>query len=232
MNDNIQPEAMFKFSYGLYVLSASCDGKDNGCIINTAVQLTDAPKQVAIAVNKANLTHDMIFADGRFNLSFLSEQASFDLFKRFGFQSGRNADKFDGIKTERSLNGLVYLPEATNGFLSGKVTFKKDAGTHTLFIADVTEAKVLSAVPSVTYAYYFANIKPKPQPAPQAAPAAKSVGFAKSAAMSTRETSCPRILYALSASTAQMTSSCSTEGKSEHKAKPYLSEGHKQTQYA
>ena len=111
----------------------------------------------------------MIFADGRFNLSFLSEQASFDLFKRFGFQSGRNADKFDGIKTERSLNGLVYLPEATNGFLSGKVTFKKDAGTHTLFIADVTEAKVLSAVPSVTYAYYFANIKPKPQPAPQAA---------------------------------------------------------------
>ena len=116
MNDNIQPEAMFKFSYGLYVLSASCDGKDNGCIINTAVQLTDAPKQVAIAVNKANLTHDMIFADGRFNLSFLSEQASFDLFKRFGFQSGRNADKFDGIKTERSLNGLVYLPEATNGF--------------------------------------------------------------------------------------------------------------------
>ena len=93
MNDNIQPEAMFKFSYGLYVLSASCDGKDNGCIINTAVQLTDAPKQVAIAVNKANLTHDMIFADGRFNLSFLSEQASFDLFKRFGFQSGRNADK-------------------------------------------------------------------------------------------------------------------------------------------
>lgn len=125
MNDNIQPEAMFKFSYGLYVLSASCDGKDNGCIINTAVQLTDAPKQVAIAVNKANLTHDMIFADGRFNLSFLSEQASFDLFKRFGFQSGRNADKFDGIKTERSLNGLVYLPEATNGFLSGKVTFKR-----------------------------------------------------------------------------------------------------------
>ena len=173
MNDNIQPEAMFKFSYGLYVLSASCDGKDNGCIINTAVQLTDTPKQVAIAVNKANLTHDMIFADGRFNLSFLSEQASFDLFKRFGFQSGRNADKFDGIKTERSLNGLVYPPEATNGFLSGKVTFKKDAGTHTLFIADVTEAKVLSAVPSVTYAYYFANIKPKPQPAPQAAPAAK-----------------------------------------------------------
>ena len=103
MNDNIQPEAMFKFSYGLYVLSASCDGKDNGCIINTAVQLTDAPKQVAIAVNKANLTHDMIFADGRFNLSFLSEQASFDLFKRFGFQSGRNADKFDGIKPESLL---------------------------------------------------------------------------------------------------------------------------------
>ena len=224
MNDNIQPEAMFKFSYGLYVLSASCDGKDNGCIINTAVQLTDTPKQVAIAVNKANLTHDMIFADGRFNLSFLSEQASFDLFKRFGFQSGRNADKFDGIKTERSLNGLVYLPEATNGFLSGKVTFKKDAGTHTLFIADVTEAKVLSAVPvghlRVLFREYKAQASTRSAGSPRRE---KSVGFAKSAAMSTRETSCPRILYALSASTERMTSSCSTEEKSERRAKPYLS---------
>ena len=173
MNDKIQPEAMFKFSYGLYVLSASQNGRDNGCIINTAVQLTDSPKRVALAVNKANLTHDMIFADGRFNLSFLSEQATFDLFKRFGFQSGRNADKFDGIQTARSENGLIYLPQATNGFLSGKVTSKLDVGTHTLFIADVTEAKALSNVPSVTYAYYFANIKPKPHAATQSAAPSK-----------------------------------------------------------
>ena len=167
MSDKIQPEAMFKFSYGLYVVSASSNGKDNGCIVNTAIQLTDIPKTVALAVNKANLTHDMIFEDGRFNLSFLSEKADFDLFKRFGFQSGRTADKFDGIETARSENGLIYLPNATNGFLSGKVTSKIDVGTHTLFIADVTEAKTLSDVPSVTYAYYFANIKPQPQVASQ-----------------------------------------------------------------
>lgn len=164
MNELIRPEAMFKFSYGLYVLTARRNGKDNGCIINTAVQLTDSPKRVAIAVNKANLTHDMIVADGNFNLSFLTESAPFEVFKHFGFQSGKATDKFDGIRSSRSLNGLAYLPESANGFVSCKVTSMIDVGTHTLFVADVTEAGVLSDEPSVTYAYYFANIKPKPQP--------------------------------------------------------------------
>lgn len=168
----IQNEAMFKFSYGLFVLTAKDGGKDNGCIINTAAQLTDSPKRINIAVNKANYTHDMIMKTGAFNISVLSEKASFDTFKRFGFASGRDTDKFAGFEAscQRGENGIYYVTEGTNAFISAKVVGTHDYGTHTLFIGEVTEAKVLNADPSVTYAYYFAHIKPKPQ-APAAAPA-------------------------------------------------------------
>ena len=162
----VDPNAMFKFSYGLFVLTAKDGAKDNGCIINTAMQLTSSPQRMSIAVNKANYTHDMILKTGVFNVSVLSEDASMDVFKRFGFQSGRNADKFEGCEgLQRSANGLYYITGCTNAVLSGRVIQSIDCGTHTLFIADVTEAKVLSAEPSVTYAYYFAHIKPKPLPA-------------------------------------------------------------------
>ena len=158
---------MFKFSYGLFVLTAKEGEKDNGCIINTATQLTDSPKRLTIAVTtRRNLTHDMILRTGVFNISVLSEDAQMDTFQRFGFQSGRNADKFAGCEgLQRSANGLYYLTGCTNAVLSGKVIASYDFGTHTLFIADVTEGKVLSAEPSVTYAYYFDHIKPKPLPA-------------------------------------------------------------------
>ena len=164
--DAIDPNAMFKFSYGLFVLTAKDGSKDNGCIINTAAQLTDTPKRITIAVNKANYTHDMILKTGVFNVSVLSEDAQMATFQRFGFQSGRNADKFEGCEgLQRSANGLYYLTEGTNAVISGKVIQSIDCGTHTLFIADVTEACILSKEPSVTYAYYFAHIKPKPLPA-------------------------------------------------------------------
>lgn len=161
----IEPSAMFKLSYGLFVLTAR-DGKDNGCIINTVMQITDTPKRISIAVNKANLTHDMVLKTGCFNISVLSTEAPFTLFQRFGFQTGRNADKFtDFTAAARSENGLYYLTEYANSYISGRVIQTVDCGTHTLFIADVTEAKVLSSTPSVTYQYYFDHIKPKPQPA-------------------------------------------------------------------
>ncbi len=161
----IEPESMFKFSYGLFVLTAQADGKDNGCIINTAAQLTDSPKRINIAVNKQNFTHDMIMKSGMFNISVLSEKASFDTFKQFGFQSGKDTDKFADYQAyARSANGLTYITEGTNCVISGKVIEAFDFGTHTLFVAEVTEGKVLSQDPSVTYAYYFAHIKPKPQP--------------------------------------------------------------------
>ncbi len=161
----VEPNALFKLSYGLFVLTAKDGGKDNGCIINTVTQLTDTPKRITIAVNKANYTHDMIQKTGVFNVSVLSEDVPFKIFQQFGFQSGRDADKFAGMATQtRSANGLRYLDEYTNAFISAKVISAEDYGTHTLFVADITEAKVLSAEPSVTYAYYFEHIKPKPQP--------------------------------------------------------------------
>ena len=167
----VESNAMFKLSYGLFVLTARDGAKDNGCIINTAQQLTSAPMRISITVNKANYTHDMIEKTGAFNISVLTEGAPFGLFKQYGFQSGRTADKLSGGEP-RTENGIAYLSEHANAVISGKVISTVDCGTHTLFIADVTEAHVLSAEPSVTYAYYFAHIKPRPQPA-----AEKKKGF-------------------------------------------------------
>ena len=158
--------AMFKLSYGLFVLTAREGDKDNGCIINTAGQLTDNPKRIQIAVNKANYTHDMILRTGVFNVSVLSQDAPFKVFQQFGFCSGRDTDKFAGCGYDcRTVNGVRYVPENTNAVISGRVISATDYGTHTLFVADVTEAEVLSGVPSVTYQYYFDHIKPKPAPA-------------------------------------------------------------------
>ena len=161
----VDPNAMFKLSYGLFVLSAKDGDKDNGCIINTVMQVTDVKKRIAIAVNKANYTHEMIRKTGEFNVSVLTTEVPFKVFQQFGFQSGRDADKFaQGGAEARTANGLRYIPEYSNAVISGKVTEEYDYDTHTLFVADVTEAAVLSNVPSVTYQYYFDHIKPKPQP--------------------------------------------------------------------
>lgn len=151
------------FSYGLFVLTARDGDKDNGCIINTAIQATSDPLRVSIAVNKANYTHDMILKTGAFNLSFLSEKSKFATYQNFGFRSGRDADKFEAVSFGRSTNGIAYLTEEVNAYLSGKVVQSIDLGSHTMFIADVVGGEVLSKEPSVTYAYYFANIKPKPE---------------------------------------------------------------------
>ena len=162
----VDPIAIQKFSYGLFVLTARSGDKDNGCIINTAAQLTSSPNRINIAVNKANFPHDMILNTGVFNISVLAEDTSFDTFKRFGFASGKDTDKFEGFleNTARSANGLLYVTAGTNAFMSAKVIEAHDYGSHTLFVAELTEAEVLRDEPSVTYAYYFEHIKPKPQP--------------------------------------------------------------------
>lgn len=163
--------AMHKLSYGLFVVTARGDKGMNGCITNTVMQVTTDPNRITLAVNKSNYTHDLIVKSGEFNVSVISEDATFDLFKHFGFQSGRDVDKFGyyepwGVSTNR----LAYVTEGTNAYISAKVVSTVDCGTHTLFLADVTESKVLTDVPSATYAYYFANIKPKPQPVEPSAP--------------------------------------------------------------
>lgn len=174
------PAVTRNFSYGLFVLTAKDQDKDNGCIINTGIQAASEPLLISIAVNKANYTHDMIMKTGEFNLSFLSESAAFDTFTRFGFQSGRTADKLAGIEYRRAANGIVYIVNGTNAYISGKVVKTMDLGSHTMFVAEVTGGEVLTKEPSATYAYYFAHIKPgkpapaKAEPAPDAAAPAKA----------------------------------------------------------
>ena len=157
--------AMYKLTYGLFVLTAKEGEKDNGCIINTAGQVTSEPNRISIAVNKANYTHGMVERTGRFNISMISEAADFALFQRFGFQSGRDTDKFAGFESsvKRSENGLLYVTAGTNAFISAKVEQMLDLGSHTLFIAAVEDMDVLADVPSTTYDYYQKNIKPKPE---------------------------------------------------------------------
>jgi flavin reductase (DIM6/NTAB) family NADH-FMN oxidoreductase RutF len=176
LEDPVELPAMFTLSYGLFVLFSKDGKKNNGCIVNNVSQVTDLPLQIQVTVQKHNYTCELIQKTHRFNLSILDESVPFEVFKRFGFQSGRNVDKFEGFSpVSLSLNGLYYLTQYSNAFISGQVTKEIDLGTHVMFIATVSEAKVLAKTRSVTYAYYHANIKPKPQPAPSASTAAKWV---------------------------------------------------------
>ena len=159
----MNPKALYHITYGLYWLSVRSYAQDNACIINTAVQVANDPTRISIAAIKGNLTHDMILNSGIFNLSSITTNAKFELFQRFGMQSGRDVNKFDGFdNVARSENGLIYLKDASNMYLSAKVTEHFDLGSHTLFVGELTDGQVLSEVPSCTYSYYQSDIKPKP----------------------------------------------------------------------
>lgn len=160
----MDPKAMFQLTYGLFVLTARDGEKDNGCIINTAGQVTVTPNRITIAVNKQNYTHDMILKTGVFALSILDQSAPFSLFQQFGFQCGRTIDKLANTPVQRTPEGVAYLMQHSSAWIAGKVVQTMDLGTHTLFLADVTDAGVLSGAEPVTYAYYQKAIKPKPQP--------------------------------------------------------------------
>lgn len=157
-------KALQKIQYGLFVLSASDAGRDNACIVNTVIQVSSSPMCVAVTVNKQNLTHDMIAATNKFNVSIIDVTAPFDIFRRFGFQSGRDTDKFAGFDgAARTGNGLMRLTDHACAFISGWVVSSVDLGTHTMFIARVADCDVLSGEEAMTYNYYHANVKPKPE---------------------------------------------------------------------
>lgn len=152
---------------GLYVLASRHEGSRSGCIINTVMQVTSKPLRITVTVNKANYTHDLIAASEVFTVSLLDQSAPFGLFQHFGFQSGRDTDKFQGLSVREDVNGVPYLTWASCGFLSCKVVSSMDLGTHTQFLADVVDAEALEGTEPVSYAYYQAHIKPKPQEAPK-----------------------------------------------------------------
>ena len=152
---------MFNISYGLYILTAKSE-KANGCVINALSQVTSTPNRVMIAVNKDHFTTKQILKTKKFNVSILSEEANFDLIKCFGFASGKDTDKFGGFYSyDMAENGIPYITEGTNSYISAEVVEVRDLGTHYEFLADVTKEVFLNSTPSITYAYYQANIKPK-----------------------------------------------------------------------
>ena len=159
---------LFNIQYGLFVITTQNGDRDNGCISNTVAQVTAQPNRISVALNKGNFTTELIQHSGRFTASILSEAADFELFKHFGFQSGRTVDKFaDFTDCRRVNNGPFAITRGTNAFISAEVEQTIDLGTHMLFIGLVTEMETLSDIPSATYNYYQANIKPKPQPVGQ-----------------------------------------------------------------
>lgn len=155
--------ALFNIGYGLYVVTSNDGKKDNGLIVNTVTQLTNTPNRVAVAINKANYSYHVIKQTGIMNVNCLSTDAPFSVFERFGFQSGRTTDKFEGLTPLRSDNGLAFLPRYINSFMSLKVEQCLDFDTHGLFVCTIEEARVISTVETMTYTYYQNNVKPKPQ---------------------------------------------------------------------
>ena len=155
--------ALFKIGYGLYVVTCRDGERDNGLIVNTVSQVTSSPNRIAVCINKDNYSHHLIRQSGEMNVNCLSVEAPFAVFERFGFQSGRTVDKFEGMETMRSDNGLIFLPRYTNAFLSLKVDQYLDLGTHGMFLCTVTEARVLSDRETMTYTYYQKEVKPKPK---------------------------------------------------------------------
>lgn len=157
-------KAFYNLTYGLFLLTAREDRRDNGCIVNTVVQVASEPARIAVSVIRKNHTCDMILRTGKFGVSALTEDAPFDLFQRFGMQSGRDVDKFEGFSgARRGEDGLLYLDRHANAAFSATVTERHDLGSHILFIAEVTDARRLADQPSCSYSYYQSHIKPQPR---------------------------------------------------------------------
>ena len=155
--------ALFNIGYGLYVVTSNDGKKDNGLIVNTVTQVTNTPNRLAVTISKENYSHHIIKQTGKMNINCLTVDAPFAVFEKFGFQSGRNVDKFEGCEPLRSDNGLIFLPRHINSFLSLKVEQYVDLDTHGMFICSISEARVISNAESMTYAYYHEHVKPKPK---------------------------------------------------------------------
>ena len=155
--------ALFNIGYGLYVVTSNDGNRDNGLIVNTVTQVTNTPNRVAVTINKQNYSHHIIKQTGIMNVNCLSVDAPFSIFEKFGFVSGRVKNKFENEEVIRSDNGLVFLNQYINSFMSLKVEEYVDLDTHGMFICSVSEARVISDKETMTYTYYQKNVKPKPE---------------------------------------------------------------------
>lgn len=169
--------ALFRIGYGLYVVTSNDSKQDNGLIVNTVTQVSDNPNKVAVNINKQNYSHYVIKQTGKLNVNCLSTEASFEIFKRFGFQSNRTVNKFEGFPPLYSDNHLAFLPKYINAFMSLEEEQYVDLGTHGMFMCIVTKARVISDKETMTYTYYQNNVKPKPQTAVKKGYVCKICGF-------------------------------------------------------
>lgn len=162
-NRSVDPTALFSIGYGLYVVSCNDGNKDNALVVNTVTQVTNTPDRVAVTINKQNYSHDVIKSSGIMNVNCLTTETPFALFEWFGFNSGRDVNKFAANEQRRSGNGLVILPDYINAYISLKVEQYVDLDTHGMFICTVTESAVVSNKETMTYTYYHKNVKPRPK---------------------------------------------------------------------
>ena len=154
-------KALFNISYGVFVLGAKTEEKVNACITNTFVQVASDPLRVTIACLNRNYTCGIIKKSGTFSISVLDQSCTFDTIKHFGFQSGRDVNKFDTVAYDTDAYGNPYVKKEACSLFSCKVLSSQDLGTHTLFIAEIEDARVVSNKPPLTYSDYQTKVKPK-----------------------------------------------------------------------
>lgn len=154
-------KALYNLSYGVFMLATKSGDKANGCITNTCMQVASSPTRVAISVINSNYTCELIKESGVFTLSMLDQTCTFQTIKHFGMCSGRDVDKFADIKLPVDDNGVFYMGWQSCAMISCKVVDSLNLGSHTMFIAEVTDGKVLSENAPLTYADYQSHVKPK-----------------------------------------------------------------------
>ena len=147
-------KALYKLGYGLYVVSSVKGNKINGQIANTVFQIASEPPTIAVSINKSNLTHDFIRESKVLAVSVLSQDTPLSFIGRFGFKSGRDIDKFEGINYRKGETQAPVLTDNTLAYLEARVTQEVDVGSHTIFIGKLVGADVLREGEPMTYAYY------------------------------------------------------------------------------
>lgn len=148
-------QALYRISYGLFIITAQAEGKDNGQTANTCFQITSDPARIAIGINKQNYTHELIQKSGKFGVSVLS-QTGHDYARRFGYRSGRDINKFEGLAVHRGESGVLLLDDVLVT-MEVTVTGQLDAGTHNLFLGDVGAGEILQEGDPMTYAFFRAS---------------------------------------------------------------------------
>ncbi len=157
----MNPEALYRISYGLYIVSSHRDGKPNGQIANTVFQVTSEPVMVAVCLNKKNLTGSYVRESGVFSVSILEKDTPMKFIGRFGFRSGRDFDKFDGVDYFIGKTGAPVVREHAVAYIEAELKDMMDIGTHTLFVGEVVDAEILKDAEVMTYSYYHYVLRGK-----------------------------------------------------------------------